>query len=255
MDNQIGTRLRELRKNAGLTLNEAAQAMTERFPDETKIVGNALGKYENGFRKPSDRTLKMLASFYAVSVEYLQGEPASDSVIRFLMEHYNARGKQSGLGEIISTSWLWSLWERVDNYFVGTGIVSYDVPSDDNLLSKDQATDFSFWKEQFSWLNTGYDYLTNNYGKVSENTLASMLSTAVAAKNEESVYPHVSYDNTGNKWKATNSDFMERIIKRKEFLQANMAHYDEPEFVDPQMGPQYAWDHTWNMGLPVVPID
>lgn len=253
MDNQIGNRLRELRKNTGLTLNEAAQAMTERFPDETKIVGNALGKYENGFRKPSDRTLRMLASFYGVSVEYLRGESASDSVIRFLMDHYNANGRQAGLGEILSTSWLWGLWERVDNYFIGNGIVPYNVPRD-NLLSEDQANDFSFWKEKFSWLNTGYDYLINSYGKVSESALASMLSTAVAAKNEESVYPHVAYDSTGNKWKATNSEFMERIIKRKEFLQANMAHYEKPEFVDPQLGPQYAWDHTWNMGLPVEDI-
>ncbi|MBT8894930.1 helix-turn-helix domain-containing protein [Lactobacillus delbrueckii subsp. bulgaricus] len=259
MDNQIGNRLRELRKNTGLTLNEAAQAMTERFPDETKIVGNALGKYENGFRKPSDRTLRMLASFYGVSVEYLQGESASDSVIRFLMDCYNARGKRSGLSsldEILSTSWLWSLWKRVDNYFIGNGIVSYDVPSDDNLLSEDQATDFEFWKEQFSWLNTGYDYLMNNYGKVSESTLASMLATAVAAKNEESVYPDVHYkDSSSSEWVVKNSEFMERIIKRQKFLNANLVPYDEPEFVDPYGRPQYAWAHTWDMGLPVVDIE
>lgn len=254
MDNQIGNRLRELRKNTGLTLNEAAQAMTERFPDETKIVGNALGKYENGFRKPSDRTLRMLASFYGVSVEYLQGESASDSVIRFLMEHYNVRDKQKDLNEIISMSWLWGLWRKVDDYFIGNGIIPYNVPSD-NLLSKDQANDFSFWKEKFSWLNTGYDYLINSYGKVPEKTLVSMLATAVAAKNEESVYPHVSYDNTGSEWEVRNSEFMERIIKRKKFLLANRAEYDKPEFIDPQLGPQYAWDYTWNMGQPVVEIE
>lgn len=240
-------RIKQLRKENKMTQAELAEKLG--------VSPQAVGTYERGSRKVSSKVLDKLAEIFNKPAGYIAGEPSEDDVIRFLMEHYNARGKQSGLGEIVSSSWLWGLWERVDNYFIGNGIVPYNVPSDDNLLSEDQADSFDFWKEKFSWLNKGYDYLTNNYGKVSESTLASMLSTAVAAKNEESVYPHVSYDNKGNKWKATNSDFMERIIKRKEFLQANMAHYDEPEFVDPQLGPQYAWDHTWNMGLPVEDIN
>lgn len=240
-------RIKQLRKESKMTQAELAEKLG--------VSPQAVGTYERGSRKVSSKMLDKLAEIFNKPAGYIAGEPSEDDVIRFLMEHYNSRGKQSGLGEIISTSWLWGLWERVDNYFIGNEIVPYNVPSDDNLLSEDQANDFSFWKEKFSWLNTGYDYLINSYGKVSESALASMLSTAVAAKNEESVYPHVAYDSTGNKWKATNSEFMERIIKRKEFLQANMAHYDKPEFVDPQLGPQYAWDHTWNMGLPVEDID
>ncbi|MBT8811462.1 helix-turn-helix domain-containing protein [Lactobacillus delbrueckii subsp. bulgaricus] len=268
MDNQIGNRLRELRKNTGLTLNEAAQAMTERFPDETKIVGNALGKYENGFRKPSDRTLRMLASFYGVSVEYLQGESVSDSVIRFLMDHYNVRGKQSGLDEIISTSWLWSLWERVDNYIIGNGIVSYDVPSDNNLLSEDQAADFEFWKEKFSWLVSDHDekgrrtvmgnvrYLKESYGKVSESAFATILATTIAANNEVQVYPDVHYkDSSNSEWVVKNSEFMERIIKRQKFLNANLVPDDEPDFIDPYGKPHFDWSYTWQLGLPVVEIE
>lgn len=240
-------RIKQLRKENKMTQAELAEKLG--------VSPQAVGTYERGSRKVSSKILDKLAEIFNKPAGYIAGEPSEDDVIRFLMNCYNARVKRAGLDEIFSTSWLWHLWASLDKYFIGSGIVPYNVPSDDNLLRENQATDFSFWKEQFSWLSTGYDYLTNNYGKVSKNTLASMLSTAVAAKIEERVYPDVSYDNTGSKWKVMNSIFMERIIKRKEFLQANMAHYEKPEFVDPQMGPQYAWDYTWNMGLPVVEID
>lgn len=265
MDNQIGNRLRELRKGLGLTLNEAAQAMTERFPDETKIVGNALGKYENGFRKPSDQTLKMLASFYGVSVEYLQGESVDDSVIRFLMDYYNEKDRDRIFWQ--ARGFPWSLWGRLENYFIGNGIVSYDVPSTTRLLSEDQAADFEFWKKQFSWLVFDGDkngkqtimgsvrYLKDSYGKLSESAFASILATTIAANNEVQVYPDVHYkDGSNSEWVVKSSDFMERIIKRQKFLNANLVPNDEPDFIDPYGKPHFDWSFTWELGLPVEDI-
>lgn len=248
-------RIKQLRKENKMTQAELAEKLG--------VSPQAVGTYERGSRKVSSKMLDKLAEIFNKPAGYIAGEPSKDDVIRFLMVHYNVRDKQHELDEIFSTSWLWGLWRKVDDYFIGNGIVSYDVQKDDNLLSKDQANDFSFWKEKFSWLNTGYDYLANNYGKVPEKTLVSMLSAAIGDKNEDKVYPHVDcdnaghvpYDNTGSEWEIMNSEFMERIIKRKKFLLANTAYYDKPEFVDPQFGPQYAWDHTWNMGLPVVEIE
>lgn len=240
-------RIKQLRKESKMTQAELAEKLG--------VSPQAVGTYERGSRKVSSKMLDKLAEIFNKPAGYIAGEPSEDDVIRFLMVHYNVRDKQHELSEILSTSWLWGLWRKVDDYFIGNGIVSYDVQKDDNLLSKDQANDFGFWKEKFSWLNTDYDYLINSYGKVSEKKLVSMLSAAIGDKNETKVYPHVSYDNTGSKWEVINSEFMERIIKRKKFLLANTAEYDEPEFEDPQLGPQYAWDRTWNMGLPVVPIE
>lgn len=253
MDNQIGSRLRELRKGLGLTLNEAAQAMTERFPDETKIVGNALGKYENGFRKPSERTLKMLASFYGVGVKYLQGEPASDSVIRFLMDYYNETDSDKIFRQ--ARGFPWSLWGRLENYFIGNGIALYDVPSTTRLLSEDQANSLDFWKKQFGWLIDGksYKYLKDSYGKVSESAFASILATTIAANNEVQVYPDVHYkDSSNSEWVVKNSDFMKRIIKRQKFLQANLVQDDKPDFIDPYGQAYYGWRYTWELGLEVV---
>ena len=181
-DITIGNRLRELRKGLGLTLNEAAQAMTERFPDETKIVGNALGKYENGFRKPSDRTLEMLARFYGVSVEYLLGASPEDNVIGILMDCYNAEPKvkpsEDGLFtvNVMPSPWFKTIIRRTDAYL---------AKHQKQNLVKEKKRNFDFWKETFEWLNTDYNYLTECYGKVSKHTLALMTSAAIAAKNEE----------------------------------------------------------------------
>lgn len=263
MDNQIGSRLRELRKGLGLTLNEAAKSMTERFPGQTKIIGNTLSKYEKGERKTSVETLKMLASFYGVSVEYLQGESVDDSVIRFLMDYYNETDRDRIFRQ--ARAFPWSLWGRLENYFIGNGIVSYDVPSDNNLLREDQANNFEFWKKQFSWLVFGGDengkqtimgnvrYLKDSYGKVSESAFATILATTIAANNEVQVYPDVHYkDSSNNEWVVKNSEFMERIIKRQKFLNANLVPNTEPDFIDPYGKPHFDWSFTWELGLPVV---
>lgn len=266
MDNQIGNRLRELRKGLGLTLNEAAKSMTERFPGQTKIIGNTLSKYEKGERQTSAETLKMLASFYGVSVEYLQGESVDDSVIRFLMDYYNETDHDRIFWQ--ARGLPWSLWGRLENYLIGNGIVPYNVPSTTRLLSKDQANNFNFWKKQFGWLVFDGDengtqtltgnvrYLKDSYGKVSESAFATILATTIAATNEAQVYPDVHYkDSSSSEWVVKNSDFMEQIIKRQKFLQANLVQDDEPDFIDPYGKEHYAWSFTWELGLPVEKID
>ena len=115
-------KLRELRLQAGLTLNDAASKMAEKFPTETKITGNVLGKYETGKRNPSGKTLEMLASFYGVQVDYLKGDnSARESIISYLMNYYSEYdSNDAGLP--------WSLRARLVNYLIGNAIVPYDVP-------------------------------------------------------------------------------------------------------------------------------
>lgn len=58
-------RLRELRKNHGLTLKELGKKVS--------MHDNTLSQYETGKRNPSLKTWRQLADFYGVSVSYLQG--------------------------------------------------------------------------------------------------------------------------------------------------------------------------------------
>ena len=58
-------RLRELRKNHGLTLKELGKKVS--------MHDNTLSQYETGKRNPSLKTWQQLADLYGVSVSYLQG--------------------------------------------------------------------------------------------------------------------------------------------------------------------------------------
>ena len=58
-------RLKELRKNNGLTLKELGKKVS--------MHDNTLSQYETGKRNPSLKTWQQLADFYGVSVSYLQG--------------------------------------------------------------------------------------------------------------------------------------------------------------------------------------
>ena len=73
-------RLRQFRKQKGLTLEELAKELQEK--ENLKIVPNGLGKYERGEREPRRETWIKLADYYDVPVAYLMGLP--DGLIRYI---------------------------------------------------------------------------------------------------------------------------------------------------------------------------
>lgn len=58
-------RIRELRKEKGLTLKQMGQLLN--------MLDSTLSQYENERRKPKKKTWQKLADFFDVSVPYLQG--------------------------------------------------------------------------------------------------------------------------------------------------------------------------------------
>lgn len=62
---KIAKRLKEARKNKGLTQEEVAIA--------TKISRNTLSRYENGTRRPSLENLEQLADNYNISIDWIFG--------------------------------------------------------------------------------------------------------------------------------------------------------------------------------------
>lgn len=61
----FGEKLRKLRKSKNLTLRDLAK--------DLDISYSALGKYERNERQPDYKTLKEIANFFHVSIDYLLG--------------------------------------------------------------------------------------------------------------------------------------------------------------------------------------
>ena len=61
----LGTRLRALREEKGLTLEQVANSV-----GTTKV---SIGRYEKDEREPKSEMLNLLADFFNVSVDYLLG--------------------------------------------------------------------------------------------------------------------------------------------------------------------------------------
>lgn len=64
-------RIKELRKERGLTLKDLSDELLDNV--NLEISPNALGKYEQGKRKPSLETLIKLADYFGINIDYLIG--------------------------------------------------------------------------------------------------------------------------------------------------------------------------------------
>lgn len=88
-------RLKEVRKEHGLTLKQLSKMLDER--GLLSVKANTLSQYENGKREPSIQALKGYAEFFNVSIDYLLGavwtqcakETDGESDFEFLEEMYD----------------------------------------------------------------------------------------------------------------------------------------------------------------------
>lgn len=65
-----GQRIRQLRKEQGLTLAELATALNKRYPVD--LLPSSLSMYENDQRLPPTETCDALADFFGVSLDWLR---------------------------------------------------------------------------------------------------------------------------------------------------------------------------------------
>lgn len=72
MSSTLGERIRLLRKAKGLTQEQLSKQLNETYHLKTDRV--MISKWETGFQRPFIDTLKCLASFFAVSLDYLNGD-------------------------------------------------------------------------------------------------------------------------------------------------------------------------------------
>ena len=76
----LAFRLRELRKEKGLTLEQMANDL-----NTTKVT---LSRYENGTREPKSEMLSQLSDYFNVSIDYLFGKKSNFNSIRPYIFYY-----------------------------------------------------------------------------------------------------------------------------------------------------------------------
>lgn len=75
--NELGNKLRSLRKDRGLTQAQLSQELNQKFGLNTDRV--MISKWETGFQTPVIGTLKYLADFFHVTLDYLNGDDMPES--------------------------------------------------------------------------------------------------------------------------------------------------------------------------------
>lgn len=69
----IGNKIRELRKKHNLTLDELANNLNNRYPDTMNFNKGKISKWENNKEEPRLSSVKILADFFDVPLDYFNG--------------------------------------------------------------------------------------------------------------------------------------------------------------------------------------
>lgn len=69
----IGNRIKELRKSHNLTLEELADTLNKRYPDTINFNKGKISKWENNREEPRLSSVKILADFFDVPLDYFNG--------------------------------------------------------------------------------------------------------------------------------------------------------------------------------------
>lgn len=244
-------RIRELRKKRNMTQNDLAKQLG--------VSPQALGNYERGSRKVNSEKLEKLAKIFGVSTGYLLGEMSDDVIVEAMMNFYSQpesvldKSKiMAGKTEKAPVSFQQHYREVVDRYFIGNGIISYDVERA-TALNSDQATDLDFWRKQFGWLlqKKEIEFIKKAPSYVSKFDIVETCADIVASENEHHLFPRFTYNKEENRFTAFESSFMKRIMRRQVFLIVNRVLSDEPTAIDENGNPAYTVKgYTWELGLP-----
>lgn len=72
----IGNKIRELRKKHNLTLDELAKKLNNRYPDTMNFNKGKISKWENDKEEPRLSSVKILADYFNVPLDYFNGNEA-----------------------------------------------------------------------------------------------------------------------------------------------------------------------------------
>lgn len=141
----IGNRIKELRKSHNLTLEELADTLNKKYPDTINFNKGKISKWENNREEPRLSSVKILADFFDVPLDYFNGidieqaeiltiynqleEPRQEKVLDFANTQLNEQ----------ESSKVASIFEKVSNenyiidYVEGLVAAGHGTLQEDNL--------------------------------------------------------------------------------------------------------------------------
>ncbi|MCD3373122.1 helix-turn-helix domain-containing protein [Streptococcus equi] len=70
----IGNKIKELRKSHKMTLEELADNLNKKYPNTINFNKGKISKWENNKEEPRLSSVKILADFFNVSLDYFNDE-------------------------------------------------------------------------------------------------------------------------------------------------------------------------------------
>lgn len=153
----IKNRLKEMRKKHNFTLDDIQKM--------TGIKRGTYSNYENGNTEPKIETWQKLASFFGVSVSYLQGIEAysENDIFKIMQDSYKhgTKGKTYTVNGVINLD-LSDVLIRgaIDQLMLVRSVSSYlenkkrGAKPSKIEISKNDASNLDFWKKNFSFMLT-----------------------------------------------------------------------------------------------------
>ncbi|MEK5390172.1 helix-turn-helix transcriptional regulator [Margalitia sp. FSL K6-0131] len=98
MEFEIGRKIKELRINKSLSLEELAENINKRF--NTNLNKGMISKWENGLGDPRLEHARYLALFFDVSLDYLLGLKEKEDITTIAAHHDGEEWTDEELDEI-----------------------------------------------------------------------------------------------------------------------------------------------------------
>ena len=85
----IGNKIKELRKSHNLTLEELADILNKEYPDTINFNKGKISKWENDREEPRLSSVKILADYFDVPLDYFNGIDIDQAEILTIFNQLN----------------------------------------------------------------------------------------------------------------------------------------------------------------------
>lgn len=94
----IGNRIKELRKSHNLTLEELADTLNKEYPDTINFNKGRISKWENNREEPRLSSVKVLADFFDVPLDYFNGIDIDQAEILTIFNQLDEERQENVVG-------------------------------------------------------------------------------------------------------------------------------------------------------------